>query len=98
MSDTLYAKKEAQYEANRLKISKENEKNRRAIEKKRKEKEAKKEKDRIKKAKVLYHSVKRGDTLYSIARKYGTTVDKICKMNKMKSTDILDLGRKLKVK
>jgi len=98
LSDTVYAKKEAQYEANRLQVSKENEKNRRAIEKKKKEREAKKEKERIKKAKVLYHSVNRGDTLYSIARKYGTSVDKICKINKMKSTDILDLGRKLKVK
>lgn len=47
---------------------------------------------------VRYHSVKKGDTLSAIARKYHTTVAKLCKLNKMKETDILSLGRKLKVK
>lgn len=46
----------------------------------------------------LYHTVKQGDTLYSIARKNNTTVDKICKLNHIKETDILPLGKKLWVK
>ena len=45
-----------------------------------------------------YHTVKQGDTLYAIARKYNTTVDKICKLNKIKETTILQIGRKLRVK
>lgn len=42
------------------------------------------------------HSVKKGDTLYSIAHKYGTTVDKLCKLNNIKSTATLQLGQVLK--
>ena len=45
-----------------------------------------------------YHTVKQGDTLYAIAKKYHTTVDKICKLNKIKETTILQSGRKLRVK
>ena len=45
-----------------------------------------------------YHTVKKGDTLYAIARKYHTTVDKLCKLNKIKETSILSLGQKIKVK
>jgi len=45
-----------------------------------------------------YHTVKQGDTLYAIAKKYHTTVDKICKLNKIKETTILQIGRKLRVK
>lgn len=45
-----------------------------------------------------YHTVKQGDTLYAIARKYHTTVDKICKLNKIRETTILQIGRKLRVK
>ena len=45
-----------------------------------------------------YHKVKQGDTLYAIARKYNTTVDKICKLNKIKETTILQIGQKLRVK
>ena len=45
-----------------------------------------------------YHTVKQGDTFYAIAKKYHTTVDKICKLNKIKETTILQIGRKLRVK
>ena len=45
-----------------------------------------------------YHTVKQGDTLYAIAKKYHTSVDKICKLNKIKETTILQIGRKLRVK
>ena len=46
----------------------------------------------------VYHTVKQGDTLYGIARKYGTTVNKICQLNSISSTTILKVGRKLRVK
>ena len=45
-----------------------------------------------------YHTVKQGDTLYAIAKKYHTTVDKLCKLNNIKETTILQIGRKLRVK
>lgn len=45
-----------------------------------------------------YHTVKKGDTLYSIAKRHHTTVDKICRLNNIKETTTLQIGRKLKVK
>ncbi|MBR0077849.1 MAG: LysM peptidoglycan-binding domain-containing protein [Bacteroidales bacterium] len=47
---------------------------------------------------VTYHRVKKGETLSSIARKYHTTVAKLCKLNHIKETSILQIGQKLKVK
>lgn len=44
------------------------------------------------------HVVTSGDSLYYIALKYGTTVDKLCKLNGIKSTDILNIGDKIKLK
>ena len=44
--------------------------------------------------KVIYHVVKKGDTLTSIARKYSTTVQKIKTKTKLKS-DNLQIGQKL---
>ncbi|MCR4964929.1 MAG: LysM peptidoglycan-binding domain-containing protein [Bacteroidales bacterium] len=44
------------------------------------------------------HVVKRGDTLYSIAKRYHTTVDKLCKINHIKETSILSLGQKIKLR
>ena len=49
-------------------------------------------------AEVQYHSVKKGDTLGAIARKYGTTVNKLCSLNGIKSTTILQIGQKIRVK
>jgi murein DD-endopeptidase MepM/ murein hydrolase activator NlpD len=46
----------------------------------------------------VYYTVKKGDTLSGIAAKNGTTVDKLCKMNNIKSSAILKIGQKLKVK
>lgn len=46
---------------------------------------------------VKVYTVRKGDTLSGIARRYGTTVSNICKKNGIKSTAILRLGQKLKV-
>jgi LysM repeat protein len=43
-----------------------------------------------------YYYVRKGDTLYSIARKYGTTPAKLCQLNKIKTTTILRVGTKIK--
>lgn len=50
------------------------------------------------KTKPSIHTVKKGDTLYAIARKYQTTVSKLCKLNHIKEESILSLGQKLKVR
>lgn len=73
---------------------------------KRKKKSVAKSKTRLKRKKVVrrgkinfkrkYHRVKKGETLYSIGRKYGLTLSKIKKINKLKSNKIF-FGKKLKV-
>ena len=45
-----------------------------------------------------YHIVKKGDTLSSIAVEHGTTVSILCKLNNIKRTDVLRIGRKIRVK
>lgn len=49
-------------------------------------------------AAVQYHTVRSGDTLGALARKYGTSVSRICQLNNIKSTSILRIGQKLRVK
>ena len=49
-------------------------------------------------AAVQYHTVRSGDTLGAIARKYGTSVSRICQLNGIKSTTILSIGKKLRVR
>lgn len=46
----------------------------------------------------VYHTVVKGDTLYGIAKKHGTTVNKICQLNNITTSTILKVGRKLRVK
>ena len=45
---------------------------------------------------VEYHKVKKGDTLYSISKKYGITVKHLIKENKLKN-NIIYLGQELKI-
>ena len=44
-----------------------------------------------------FHVVKTGDTLYSLAKSSGTTVDKLCKLNGIKSDYKIKVGQKLKL-
>ena len=44
------------------------------------------------KSENCFYSVKKGDTLYKIAKKYHTSVVRICKDNKIKKSSILNLG------
>lgn len=49
-------------------------------------------------AAVQYHTVRSGDTLGALARKYGTSVSRICQLNGIKSTSVLRIGQKLRVR
>ena len=55
-------------------------------------------KEAAEKAAMKYHRIKSGDTLGAIARKYGTTVTNICRLNGIKSTTVLRIGRSLRVR
>ena len=43
------------------------------------------------------HTVEKGDTLYSLSRKYYMSVDEIMQMNNLRSSD-LSIGQRVKVK
>ncbi|MDL2277230.1 peptidoglycan DD-metalloendopeptidase family protein [Parabacteroides sp. OttesenSCG-928-G07] len=44
----------------------------------------------------VYHVVKSGETLGKIARKYGTTVNELCRLNGLKTTSILRVGQSIR--
>jgi len=46
--------------------------------------------------KIKYHKIRRGDTLSGIARRYGTSVRNLCRLNRIRSTTTLRIGRKLR--
>lgn len=45
-----------------------------------------------------YHKIRKGDTLYGIARKYGTSVNALCRLNRINRNTILRIGRTLRVR
>jgi murein DD-endopeptidase MepM/ murein hydrolase activator NlpD len=45
-----------------------------------------------------YYKVRSGDTLSKIAARNGTTVKKLCKLNNIKETKVLQIGQKLRVR
>jgi len=45
-----------------------------------------------------YYTVKKGDTLYQIAKRHGTTVNAICRLNGIKENTVLQVNRRLRVK
>jgi membrane-bound lytic murein transglycosylase D len=54
--------------------------------------------DRSTDSKYVFHKVEKGDTLYSIAKKYaGMTVEMIKELNGMKNSDELKAGMLLKI-
>ena len=53
---------------------------------------------RAEQAAMKYHKVRQGDTLSGIAKKYGTTVRRLCQLNNMKETKILQIGQKIRVR
>lgn len=47
---------------------------------------------------AVYHVVKSGDTLSGIAKKYGTTISNIQKLNNLYNPNLIRVGQKLRVK
>jgi murein DD-endopeptidase MepM/ murein hydrolase activator NlpD len=45
---------------------------------------------------MVFHRVKSGDTLGAIARRYGTTISELCRLNGLKSTSMLRIGQSLR--
>lgn len=45
-----------------------------------------------------FHRIRSGDTLGKIARRYGTSIRRLCQLNKISTRTILRVGRKLKVR
>jgi murein DD-endopeptidase MepM/ murein hydrolase activator NlpD len=52
----------------------------------------------VKQTQNKYHYVRKGETLYKLSRKYGTSVSALCRMNRIRSTTTLRIGQKLRVK
>ena len=46
---------------------------------------------------ILFHTVKRGDTLYEIAKQYGTTTNKLAEINGIRRNRYLSVGQRLRV-
>ncbi|GAP42772.1 murein DD-endopeptidase MepM and murein hydrolase activator NlpD [Lentimicrobium saccharophilum] len=44
-----------------------------------------------------YHTIRSGDTLSKIARRYGTTVNQLCRINGIKPTKVLRIGSRIRV-
>lgn len=64
----------------------------------RKEAADKLEMERKAEAAAQYYSIRSGDTLGSIARRYHTTVNRLCRLNGISGKTILRIGRKIRVK
>lgn len=45
-----------------------------------------------------FYSVKSGDSLSKIAQKYRTSVSRLCQLNRLKETSVLQIGQRLQVK
>lgn len=45
-----------------------------------------------------YHTIRKGDTLGALSKRYGTTVGQLCKLNGISQTTILRIGKKIRVK
>ncbi len=53
---------------------------------------------KIKKQRSIFHTVKKGDTLYSISKKYKITINKLRKLNKLSKKSIIYTGDTLLIK
>ncbi len=45
-----------------------------------------------------YYIVKKGDTLWGISRKFGTTVDRLVEMNSIKNKNFISIGQNLRIR
>ena len=49
----------------------------------------------VSKAKRQYHKVRPGETIYGIAKKYGISVDKLCRYNNFTKNQVISPGQKI---
>lgn len=49
-------------------------------------------------SKMMWHTIRKGDTLGRLAQKYGTSVNAICALNGIKRSTILRIGKQLRVR
>lgn len=47
-------------------------------------------------SRAAYHRVRSGDTLSHIARRYGTSVRQLCRLNKIKETSVIRIGQRIR--
>lgn len=47
--------------------------------------------------KIRYHRIRRGDTLSHISYKYGISINRICRLNRISRKTILRIGRRLRI-
>ncbi len=52
---------------------------------------------KLNKDKTSFYAIKKGDTLNNISKRFGTSVDKLCAINKINKGGILSLGQKIKI-
>jgi murein DD-endopeptidase MepM/ murein hydrolase activator NlpD len=45
---------------------------------------------------TVYHVIRSGDSLFSISRKYGVSVEKLCEINNIRQNIILKIGQKIR--
>ena len=64
------------------------------IEREEREKQLAAERERAAQAAMRWHTIKKGDTLSGIAVKYHTSVNTLCRLNGIKPTTTLQIGRK----
>ncbi len=55
-------------------------------------------KGKIKRQRSIFHTVKKGDTLYSISKKYNITINRLRKLNKLSQNSIIYTGDTLLIK
>ncbi|TAF34246.1 MAG: LysM peptidoglycan-binding domain-containing protein [Cytophagales bacterium] len=48
--------------------------------------------------KTVYHTVRSGDTLWAISRRYKVSVNQLCRLNGISSKSILRLGKRLRIR
>lgn len=47
---------------------------------------------------AVYHKIRRGDTLWGLSRRYGTSVNALCRLNGIRKSTTLRVGRTLRVR
>ena len=53
---------------------------------------------RAEEAAMQWYKVKSGDTLSGIAKRYHTSVKRLCQLNKIKETSVLRIGQRIRVR